>query len=164
MMKKMINEVVELVVAISNTEKDLYGETIYQIANSKDESDLSKMTKKLYNRFVKVKDDLDVSIFVLINRLITQMDIAALPYVVAGNDLYQENFEKLITKCYNLDPSDYEVFIGNVRSEILKQTISNQYKSTELKYGSGSCGVSIIDTDNILLTIMAANNYKKPSG
>ena len=39
-MKKMINEVVELVVAISNTEKDLYGKTIYQIANSKDEPEV----------------------------------------------------------------------------------------------------------------------------
>ncbi len=159
-MKKMINEVVELVVAISNTEKDLYGKTIYQIANSKDESDLTKMTKKLYNRFIKVKDDLDISVFVLINRLITQMDIAALPYVVAGNDLYHEYFKKLITKCYNLDPSDYEIFIGNVRSEILKQITSNQYKSVELKYSSGNRGVSIIDTDNILLTIMTSNNYK----
>lgn len=159
-MKKMINEVVELVIAISNTEKDLYGKTIYQIANSKDESDLSKMTKKLYNRFVKIKDDLDVSIFVLINRLITQMDIAALPYVVAGNDLYQENFEKFITKCYNISPEDYEVFIEEARTEIFKQVMSVKYKVLERKYSSGNFGFDIVDTDDILLTIMTANNYR----
>lgn len=76
-MKKIVNEIVELTVAILENQEDLYGKTIYQIANSNDTSDLAKMIKKLYLKFNKVKDYLDVSVFVLINRLINQMDITA---------------------------------------------------------------------------------------
>ena len=173
-MKKIVNEIVELTVAILENQEDLYGKTIYQIANSNDTSDLAKMIKKLYLKFNKVKDYLDVSVFVLINRLINQMDISAFPYVIAGNDLYQENLEKFVikclninpddyeisTKCCNINPEDYEVFIEEVRSEVLKRAMSVKYKALECKYSFGSFGFDIIDTDDILLTILTANNYR----
>jgi hypothetical protein len=159
-MKKIVNEIVELTVAILENQEDLYGKTIYQIANSNDTSDLAKMIKKLYLKFNKVKDYLDVSVFVLINRLINQMDISAFPYVIAGNDLYQENLEKFVTMCCNINPEDYEVFIEEVRSEVLKRAMSVKYKALECKYSFGSFGFDIIDTDDILLTILTANNYK----
>ena len=159
-MKKIVNEIVELTVAILENQEDLYGKTIYQIANSNDTSDLAKMIKKLYLKFNKVKDYLDVSVFVLINRLINQMDISAFPYVIAGNDLYQENLEKFVTKCLNINPEDYEVFIEEVRSEVLKRAMSVKYKALECKYSFGSFGFDIIDTDDILLTILTANNYR----
>lgn len=159
-MKKIVNEIVELTVAILENQESLYGKTIRQIANSNDTSDLAKMIKKLYLKFNKVKDYLDVSVFVLINRLINQMDISAFPYVIAGNDLYQENLEKFVTKCLNINPEDYEVFIEEVRSEVLKRAMSVKYKALECKYSFGSFGFDIIDTDDILLTILTANNYK----
>lgn len=159
-MKKIVNEIVELTVTILENQESLYGKTIYQIANSNDTSDLAKMIKKLYLKFNKVKDYLDVSVFVLINRLINQMDISAFPYVIAGNDLYQENLEKFVTKCLNINPEDYEVFIEEVRSEVLKRAMSVKYKALECKYSFGSFGFDIIDTDDILLTILTANNYK----
>lgn len=173
-MKKIVNEIVELTIAILENQEDLYGKTIYQIANSNDTSDLAKMIKKLYLKFNKVKDYLDVSVFVLINRLINQMDISAFPYVIAGSDLYQENLEKFVTKCLNINPDDYEiatkccninpedyeVFIEEVRSEVLKRAMSVKYKALECKYSFGSFGFDIIDTDDILLTILTANNYR----
>lgn len=173
-MKDIVNEIVELTVAILENQEDLYGKTIYQIANSNDTSDLAKMIKKLYLKFNKVKDYLDVSVSVLINRLINQMDISAFPYVIAGNDLYQENLEKFVTKCLNINPDDYEiatkccninpedyeVFIEEVRSEVLKRAMSIKYKALECKYSFGSFGFDIIDTDDILLTILTANNYR----
>lgn len=159
-MKKIVNEIVELTVAILENQEDLYGKTIYQIANSNDTSDLAKMIKKLYLKFNKVKDYLDVSVFVLINRFINQMDISAFPYVIAGNDLYQENLEKFVIKCLNINPEDYEVFIEEVRTEVLKQAMSVKYKALEHKYSSGSFGFDIVDTDDILLTILTTNNYR----
>lgn len=159
-MKKIINEIAELTMAILKDQENLYGKTIYQIANSNDTSELTKMVKKLYNKYTKVKDNLEVSVFVLVNRLVTQMDIAYLPSVISDGELYQENFERLITKCYNLNSIEYKVFIDEVRSEVFKRTMSEKYQSIESKNSSGSFGFDIIDIDNILLTIMTANNYK----
>ena len=159
-MKKIINEIAELTMAILKDQESLYGKTIYQIANSIDTSELTKMVKKLYNKYTKVKDSLEVSVFVLVNRLITQMDIAYLPSVISDGELYQENFEGFITKCYNLNSIEYKVFIDEVRSEVFKRTMSEKYQSIESKNSFGSFGFDIIDTDNILLTIMTANNYK----
>lgn len=45
-MKKIINEIVELTIAILENQESLYGKTIRQIANSNDTSDLAKMIKK----------------------------------------------------------------------------------------------------------------------
>nr|DAP76043.1 MAG TPA: hypothetical protein [Caudoviricetes sp.] len=159
-MKKIINEIAELTMAILKDQESLYGKTIYQIANSNDTSELTKMVKKLYNKYIKVKDNFEVSVFVLVNRLITQMDIAYLPSVISDGELYQENFERFITKCYNLNSIEYKVFIDEVRSEVFKRTMSEKYQSIESKNSFGSFGFDIIDTDNILLTIMTANNYK----
>ena len=159
-MKKIINEIAELTMAILKDQESLYGKTIYQIANSNDTSELTKMVKKLYNKYTKIKDNLEVSVFVLINRLVNQMDIAYLPVVISDGELYQENFERFITKCYNLNSIEYKVFIDEVRSEVFKRTMSNKYKTLECKYSSSNFGFDIIDTDNILLTIMTANNYR----
>lgn len=123
-MKKIINEIAELTMAILKDQESLYGKTIYQIANSNDTSELTKMVKKLYNKYIKVKDNFEVSVFVLVNRLITQMDIAYLPSVISDGELYQENFERFITKCYNLNSIEYKVFIDEVRSEVFKRTMS----------------------------------------
>lgn len=118
-MKDVINEIVEMTMAILKDQEELHGKTIYHITHYYNTFELTRMAKKLYNKFNKVKNDLDVSVFVLINRLIHQMDIAYLPSVISGAGLYQENFEKLITKCYNLNSIEYKVFIDEVRSEVL---------------------------------------------
>lgn len=141
-MKKIINEIVELTIAILENQESLYGKTIRQIANSNDTSDLTKMVKKLYLKFNKVKDGLDVSVFVLINRLINQMDISAFPYVIAGNDLYQENLEKFVTKCLNINP----VLLPFYRSE---EKLEGNVDENSIKTIKSLVGFYIMDKSEV---------------